>query len=232
MSSDPIGHKTLEIMNQARSYNARLFDLIRPHLSGRVAEVGAGIGNFTGKMISAGLSVTAIDINHQYLAILKKSYPSVDIFKFDLGQKSLPPNLVSHFDSAVILNVLEHIADHNQALTSLHSLLRPGGKLIILVPAHNWAFGSLDIALGHVRRYDRSRLLTQLAESKFKAIFCRYFNFFGVFGWWFNSAVLHRKIIPSWQVKLFDFFSPLLLFWEKYIPPPIGLSLICIAQKD
>lgn len=230
MSPDPVGEATLEIMDQAKNYNACLFGLIRPFLKGKVAEVGAGTGTFTRFLISASLKVTAMDINDGYLERIKETCPEVRVCKINLQTKTLPKELRTKFDSAVALNVIEHVRDHVQALKNIYSMLKPGGKLIILVPAHKWAYGTIDENLGHCRRYETEELKKLVYSSGFKILTLRHYNFFGIFGWWWNSRVLKREILPINQVKLFDsIFWPIFKL-EKPVSLPLGLSLICVAE--
>ena len=53
--------------------------------------------------------------------------------------------------------MLEHIPDDARALACIHRLLAPGGRLLLLVPAERYLYGTLDRALGHYRRYQRAR---------------------------------------------------------------------------
>jgi hypothetical protein len=66
------------------------------------------------------------------------------------------------FDGLLALEVLEHVADDLSALTEWRSWVRPGGFLLLTVPAHmkNWTYA--DEAGGHYRRYERQGLI-QLA---------------------------------------------------------------------
>ena len=65
----------------------------------------------------------------------------------------LPHDDRGDYSAAVSYNVLEHIEDHVGALRSMRDLVRPGGDVIIIVPAFQFAMGPADIATGHVRRY-------------------------------------------------------------------------------
>lgn len=231
MTADPVGGATLEIMDQAKNYNACLFELIRPFLKGNVAEVGAGTGTFTRRLVSAGLKVTAIDINSDYLARIKESCREVKTYRVDLQEKTLPDRLKTMFDCVIALNVLEHVPNHVQALMNIKRLLKPGGIAVVLVPAHKWAYGTIDENLGHCRRYEPDELKALLLSIGFKIQLIRHYNILGVFGWWWNSRILKRKILPINQVKLFD-----TVFWpifklETLFSLPFGLSLICIGEK-
>jgi 2-polyprenyl-3-methyl-5-hydroxy-6-metoxy-1,4-benzoquinol methylase len=70
----------------------------------------------------------------------------------------LPP-----FDSAVLINVLEHIDDDDGALRELPATLKPGGRLILRVPALALPYSDFDRKIGHYRRYRMAGLRAQLS---------------------------------------------------------------------
>jgi SAM-dependent methyltransferase len=69
------------------------------------------------------------------------------------------------FDLVCAFEVLEHLADDRAALRSWRALVRPGGHLLISVPAHAARFGPADDAVGHYRRYEPAALRSLLTES-------------------------------------------------------------------
>ena len=83
------------------------------------------------------------------------------------------------FDAVFLLDVLEHIADDVEALTRIHSALRPGGKLILSVPAHPFLWGPHDIVNEHERRYRRHELRDKLTTTGFEIHRFSYWNMFG-----------------------------------------------------
>ncbi len=224
--NDSVGAKTLDIMAQARNYNNWLFGQIRPWLTSPVAEVGAGTGTFSRLLSDSGLTVTAIDKNSQYLASIR----GISTIKANL-ENPLPKSLHHKFSSVIALNVVEHIVHDTQALANIYALLRPSGRLVVLVPAHMWAYGSLDKNLGHVRRYNSRQLVQLLISAGFTVTRLRYLNILGLIGWWINGKILRRSVIPRAQLQVFDYVAYPFLLLEKYFPLPGGLSLLAVAQK-
>lgn len=218
---DPVGQRTLEIMAQARHHNAWLYRQIKPYLSGSIAEVGSGIGTFTQLMAKDNFRVTTLDINRQYL-------PQIIL---DVQTTRLSRRLFDKFDTIVALNVVEHIEHADQAIANFNTMLKKGGRLIILVPAGKWAYGSLDKSLGHIKRYDRQELINLVSQSGLNVISVRSLNFAGIWGWWWNSKITRRQLLPIWQVKLFDSLIAPLLWIESIIALPLGLSLLVVATK-
>ena len=224
---DLVGVRTLEIMNQAPWYNKWLFSKVRPYLSGDILEAGAGIGNMTKLFAKCG-KITAIDYDADYIKILKnKGYKAgfgdIEKGRFFFGDRK--------FDSIVSTNVLEHIRDDKKALDNLSRRLKPKGKLVILVPAHMWAYGEMDRALGHYRRYRVRGLAKAFEKRNLKIVEARYLNWFGVFGWMVSGRVLRRKVIPSSQLKFFSKIAPTLLHLEDHVRFPFGLSVLVVGEK-
>lgn len=228
---DPVGAQTLEVMGTAGRYNTRLFSLIKPWLRGSVLDVGAGSGNFIPALISGNLVVSALDINPDYLKILSQTYPAISVYHLDLQTRSLPDRLVGSFDTIIMLNVLEHIAADSQSVANLYKLLKPGGRLIIIVPAHQAVFGTLDKLLSHYRRYSATGLSRLLESHHFKILRLRYLSSLLILGWWLNGKVFRQKIIHPFQIRLIDPFIPLLASVEDLVRPPFGLSVFCVAEK-
>ena len=129
------------------------------------------------------------------------------------------------------LNVLEHIEDDRATLDDLFAVLRPGGRLVLIVPAHARLYGSLDEHLHHFRRYEKAELDQKIRAAGFVVEDLRFLNRPGVFGWWVNGRLLRRRVLPRGQLALFKLVLPMLKS-EESNPPSWGLSLLAIARKD
>src|SRR5262249_41309760 len=144
--------------------------VLRPYLGARILEINAGIGNLTNQMIPRELYV-ASDINPNYLHYLR-SYstgkPYLRVMHIDAANPERFAGPEAHFDTGGGLNVLEHVADGQQALRNLRSALAPGGRAIILVPNHPGLFGSLDEALEHRERYSAARFEEAMRAAGFR----------------------------------------------------------------
>lgn len=70
-------------------------------------------------------------------------------------------------DVVTMLDVLEHIDDDRAALRSLFRVLRPGGKLLLTVPAYPFLWSDHDVALHHKRRYVAADLTARVREAGF-----------------------------------------------------------------
>jgi len=80
------------------------------------------------------------------------------------------------FDLVTALDALEHFADDASALREVHRVCRPGGTLVLTVPAFGWLWGSVDELGHHHRRYRRRELVTRVEAAGFDVDLDRYFN--------------------------------------------------------
>ena len=225
------GYRILLRMQKVSRYNRWMWEQLEPYVGRRVLEVGAGVGNMT-RFLLGRERVVATDLDPKYLQILHHlfdPYSHVTITPFDLNDGSLPPS-AERMDTVLCLNVLEHIEDDERALRQFHDLLDPGGRLVLLVPALQTLYGSLDRALDHFRRYDAAELAGKLERAGFRIERRFFFNLLGVPGWYLNSRVLKRTSFPPVQLALYDRLVPLFRLESKF-RLPVGMSLIAIAEK-
>lgn len=227
---DTVGHETLETMEKSKQYNDWLFSLISPYVSGDILEIGSGIGNFTGKLMTLG-SVWASDINSQYLKKLSNRFGGkIQIHSYNVeldGEFSRNKK----FDSIICLNVLEHINNDSRALSHMFDRLKPEGRLVLLVPAHQRLYSIFDKSLGHFRRYTTLDLKSKLTKIGFNKVTIRYLNWFGAIGWFIYMKLGKSIRIPDSKLSIFDKLASILLFPERYIKLPFGLSVFAIAYK-
>ena len=103
-----------------------------------------------------------------------------------------------------MINVLEDVEDHAAALRDVWQGLRPGGRLILWVPAMEWLYSDLDRRIGHHRRYYLKQLRQLLGETGFEPAELRYVNAIGAIGWWVMAKQLRRSPTSAASVQLFD----------------------------
>lgn len=229
-----VGAVTLRRMARLAPYNAWLDARFRSFLGDRVLEVGSGVGNQTRYFLDKE-RVIASDIEPHYVRELDAKFdhhPNVRVasFRFPLDAASRDELRRERIDTIVCLNVLEHIEHDSASLEDFASVLKPGGRLVLLVPAMPALYGSLDIHLNHFRRYDREPLRDLVTGAGFDVQTIRYLNCPGVLGWWLNSRVLRRRVLPRGQLAVFRWIQPLLALEEKR-DPSFGMSLLVLATR-
>src|SRR5437773_1927811 len=134
-------------------------------------------------------------------------------------------------DSVVCLNVLEHVENDEMGLRNIHSALRPGGRAIILVPHGQEIFGTLDVALGHYRRYSHQELKTKMEQVGFQVERILDFNRISRPAWYVSGRILKRQTLGRGQMRVFDLFVWLWKRMDPLLPWPLT-SIIAIAVKQ
>lgn len=237
--ADPSGLATLERFAHATHFNKWMFDTIRPYCKGHVLEVGSGIGNLSRLFLENGFSLTASDLREEYCSILQHSLGNLpglqgvelmDLAAADFG--SHYRHLTGKHDTVIALNVVEHIKEDSLAIQNCMQLLKPGGRVVILVPAYQFLYNSFDVELGHYVRYNKDSLSRLMEGQGLEIIHKQYFNAVGILGWMFNGNFLHKKIIPRKQLQLFDTFLPFIKLADSVTFHRIGLSVIAVGCKN
>jgi 2-polyprenyl-3-methyl-5-hydroxy-6-metoxy-1,4-benzoquinol methylase len=236
--TDPAGLETLEQFARARQFNRWLFNTIAPWCHGELLEVGSGIGNLSAFFLDHGLRLTATDLRKEYCEVLQKQFGNhpglqqvVNLDLVDPDFNNRYASLSNAFDTVVALNVVEHIRNDELAIAHCLQMLKPGGRLVILVPAYRWLYNSFDRELGHYKRYNAKRLSLLMERQGMELITTSYFNAAGIFGWWLNGSLLRRKIIPANQLATFDKLVPVLKLIDRITFHRLGLSVIAVGRK-
>jgi SAM-dependent methyltransferase len=207
---------------------------VRPPAGARILEVGCGTGHNL-KMLERFGSVDAVELDAEARAIAEKrlgrpvrSAPLPD----------LPGVQRTHYDLIAALDVVEHIDDDRATIAALASCLRPGGRLLVTVPAHQWMWSAHDELNHHKRRYSRGSLAELIGQSPLELEAIGYFNSIQ-----FPLAVAARlasKVMgggkgeESLPPKPLNYLFERLFAAERRligtVPLPPGLSLFAVAS--
>lgn len=222
-------------LEKAVNYNRWIFETVRPYLGRRILDVGCSVGNITRLFVEHGVDlVIGVDANARAVERINQALGSSGRFRgLCLDVAELDPTMFTaeKIDTVSCLNVLEHIEDDLHLLQACHATLVNSGRLILLVPALQALYGSMDIADHHHRRYSRAGLSDLIREAGFRIDRVFYMNLVGIIGWLMNGRLLKRTLIPEKQLQVFDRVIPLLRRIERLTPPPIGQSLVAIGVK-
>ena len=126
--------------------------------------------------------------------------------------------------------MLEHIEDDRAVLRALHKFLPSGCRLVFLVPFNSKLFSEFDRQIGHYRRYETGELEGKMTEVGFTVERQFFFNKVGVMAWWVGNKLTGQRTITSWQLKLYNFLTPLFRQLDRVIPSS-GLSTIVVARR-
>ena len=220
------------------SLNRLVAGMVKP---GRILDAGCGTGGLTAELLRRGHQVVSLDDSPEMIAMCRQH----------LSKQGLPSDQVrlakveelsnaGEFDTAICLDVIEHIEDDRQALANLRRCLKSDGRLILSVPALSSLYGPKDRAVGHYRRYDKRALLALLQGCGFAVERARYWNALGLLPVW-ASVKLFKKRLPedfrySGRSPLKQALNTALRLWftgvENRIPWPLGLTLIVCARPS
>lgn len=235
---DVEGMSTLEAIANAPRFNEWMYKVTSSRLTGRVLEIGSGIGNISEQYLNDGRKLMLSDIRENYCQYLERKFEQeptcAGVRLLDLVHPNFDIeyiDLLGSFDGVFALNVVEHIADDVLAITNAKKLLRKGGRLVILVPAYQALFNEFDRALEHYRRYTEGSLKTVFEKNDFQIVHSQYFNFAAIGGWWFSGNVLKKKTIPTGQMKLYNALVPIFKIVDKIVLNKVGISVIVEGIK-
>ena len=174
----------------------------------------------------------ATDTNPIFLDELRhlaRSRPYLQVSRTDISAiESFPTGQA--FDTAVCINVIEHVEDDVAALRNVSRALEDRGRAVVLVPQGPGLYGTLDETFGHRRRYTKQRLIEMAAPAGFKVVQVLELDRLGSLGWWLNGRVFRRRALGLGQLKLFNAMVPLLRRVDSWLPLP-ALSLIAVFEK-
>ncbi|MFZ0639055.1 MAG: class I SAM-dependent methyltransferase [Candidatus Acidiferrales bacterium] len=222
----------LDAMAEARNYSRWIMRYFAPYLGERVVEIGAGTGTFSELLLNSERTVGLVlfEAAHNLFPLLRQRFGDRNV-RLHCGAFD-PLALDGPADSIVLVNVLEHILDDAALLSQIHQSLRPGGSLLLFVPALAWNYGSLDKAFEHHRRYSKGDLVKKVRAAGFRIEQARYVNIMGVASWFFAGKVLRQTTLRPAQVRWYDrWVVPWSFKLEQICEPPLGQSLLAVAVK-
>ena len=200
----------------------------------RLLEIGCGTGHNL-EMLGQFGSVDALEVDDVARSMAEKR----------LGHKVLSaplPELAGvaddRYDLVAALDVIEHIPNDKAALEGIARVLKPGGKLLATVPAHQWMWSAHDVVNHHQRRYSKAAFRQLIDQSPLRLESIGYFN-----SLLFPVALAERlasKVTGKEDANLAPPVEPLNQALERVfaverrligrVPLPVGLSLFAVAS--
>ena len=207
---------------------------VRPPANASVLEIGCGTGHNLAMLAEFG-HVDALELDDEARAVAEKRLGR-KVMSAPLPELSGVPQ--KHYDLIGAFDVVEHIEDDAAALSSIAQRLKPGGKLVVTVPAHQWMWSAHDVVNHHKRRYSKRALRELFERSPLRLDALGYFN-----SLLFPVAVAERlssKLRGKDEADLTMPPAPLNTALEKVfaaerhlvgrLPLPPGLSLFTVAS--
>jgi SAM-dependent methyltransferase len=173
--------------------------------------------------------MTVTDRDPARLAVLREKFGSdrrVTVEELDIFD---PPQRSA--SCLVAFNVLEHIEDDVAALRAAHRLLRPGGDVVMFVPAFNMAMSRFDRAVGHLRRYRIGTLRATYAAAGLQVERMHYVNAPGLLAWFVGMRLLKMTPWDGPTVRAWDrAVVPAARWMEKRLRLPFGQSVFAVGR--
>ncbi|MFF0656873.1 class I SAM-dependent methyltransferase [Micromonospora tulbaghiae] len=221
--------EVLEGLATAVNHRQWFVELAVPYLGDNPIEIGSGLGDYASAWAAHVPRITATEADPDRLIQLKErlsDHPGVEV-----RQMLLPHHERGDYSAAVSYNVLEHIDDHVGALRSMRDLVRPGGAVVIIVPAFQFAMSPADIATGHVRRYTKKTLAAAMTEAGLTVERIHYANALGLIGYFMATKVFRLMPKEGPMVKVYDtLVLPVTKAAEQRVRPPFGQSVFAVAR--
>lgn len=223
-------HRVLESLSSAQNYIAWLASLARPYLGDDPIEIGAGAGDYAEAWLRGGVErLTLSEADAHLLGELESRFAEdarVTVQALDVTESP-----ESSHSAAVAFNVLEHIADDVGALRSARKLVRPGGAIVMLVPAFGFAMSRFDADIGHHRRYTKETLGNAYRAAGIEVERLVYVNAPGLLGWMVAMKWLGREPSEGILLRAWDsLVVPVTRRAESLKAPPFGQSLLAVGR--
>jgi len=224
----------LEALATLHRYQRWIVDTFQPYLSGQTVEFGAGTGNISVLVRPHVTKLDLVEPSTNLEVTLRQNFKGDDgvkIIKESL-ENQLPTISDGAYETIVLVNVLEHIEDDSAALDGFYRILKPGGNLLLFVPALKFLYSDLDALVGHYRRYQRPELNEKVTGAGFNIIQSRYFDTLGVAPWWLLNTVMGATGFNPVLVGIYDaVVAPLSRGLESLAPPPFGKNILLVAER-
>lgn len=146
---------------------AAILDCLKPFAPGRVLEVGCGAGALLYEISKLGFYGEGVEVSSQAYELAKKILVNVHGISII---EDLPKESYEMYDYLLTFEVLEHIEDDIAVMKQWKDYLKPGGLVILSVPAHKKKWNVTDLLAGHYRRYDKKDIINLVERTGFVLI--------------------------------------------------------------
>lgn len=203
-------------------------------------DAGMGTGRWLAELASA-CRVVGIDSRAESLDLARSRVEALGgrVVQSSLEQVDLPDGCAT---VVTLLDVIEHLDDDRAAFSEMLRIARPGGLVIVTVPAMRWLWSDWDVALHHRRRYERAALLEVLRHPEAELLHCAYLNPWLLAPIAAVRALRRIKPVRGGGTRAEDrippralnelFFRQMVYFsTRRWFRPPAGLSLLAVVRR-
>lgn len=225
----------LDLFALANNWKGYIKSSIAAYLRGDVLEVGAGIGATTVALHD--------DQVHSWVCLEPDASLAVRL-RDRLRSRARPPAIhvvvgtvntfadQPSFDCILYIDVLEHIEDDQRQIASAGRLVRPGGYVVVLSPAHGWLFSAFDKSIGHLRRYNKATL-GKLKPEGFTEQKLTYLDSLGILLSLGNVIALRQSMPSEKQILAWDRLClPISRRIDALLLGSVGKSILAVWRKQ
>ena len=233
MSEQEYRGEELHLFAAVRNWKRYWSDAIRKYVLGDVLEVGAGTGSNTEYLHaeSSGRWV-CLEPDPRLVVQIRQKIDTAGRGNCEAICGTVQSlDSTCQFDTIIYIDVLEHIEDDRGELESAAAHLRPGGRAIVLSPAHQWLFTPFDAAIGHHRRYDRS-MLRAITPPPLRLERLMYLDSVGMLASAGNRLLLRQSMPTEAQLRFWDStLVPLSRVVDALLRHSLGKSIVGVWRK-
>lgn len=222
----------LELFQHAVNWKRYWSALVKPYVAGDVLDVGSGHGANAPYLHNERVSsYTFLEPDGALLSRMPDVPPLPAFIEQRRIQGTTVDVATERFDTLLYIDVLEHIPDASNELQRAADLLRPNGHLILVVPAFQFLYSPFDKAIGHVCRYDRPLLRSQMPAA-FEEVHMNYLDSAGMLLSLGNKLLLRSAEPTASQIALWDArIVPISRITDRLVGRALGRSLVAVYRK-
>ena len=211
----------LRIFSHAKNWKAYWVSQVAPYLKGDVLEVGAGVGTNTQLLRPLCKSrYVCLEPDSKMVAELEANLRNSGLSAETCVGTVESLRSDARFDTAIYIDVLEHIEHDSAELARVAKHIKPGGHVIVLSPAYQFLYSPFDKAIGHYRRYTRSSLLRCTPPGS-SVLLMNYLDSLGGILSLGNRMLLHQSYPTVAQI----------VFWDRNVIPVSRIADVMIGFR-
>lgn len=224
----------LGLFADAANWKGYVRSLVRPYLGREVLEVGAGIGGTTRHLCDGSTREwVCLEPDEGMAAHLDALLGRGELPACCTVRRGVVADLPAEplADTILYMDVLEHIEHDAEEVAAAGARLRPGGRVVVLSPAHNWLYTPFDRAIGHYRRY-RARDARRLTPPGLRLVRNSYLDATGLLASLANRLVLRSAMPTRGQVQTWDRgMVPVSRVLDPLLGFRLGKSILMVWEK-
>lgn len=226
--------KELDVFQYATNWKQYWLGRVQDYILGDTLEVGAGLGINSQIILKNCSKITTLTSIEPDTSLCNRIQETIGFASEKMVIKNCflkDIDSSNKFDTILYIDVIEHIEKDKDEVDTACNYLKKGGRLIILVPAHNFLYSPFDKSIGHFRRYNKS-MLKQSVNSLGSPDKMEYLDAMGFLASSINKLILKKGTPTLSQIQFWD---KTLIPISKLIDPmtfhSIGKTLIGVWTK-